>query len=145
MTAETRQNSRTAPSSSSTGEAVSAEIRRDPAGDRESAPAGTTRLDTDSDLQRARAEQAAINPAAEDAWWEANHDLQSYADIGEYADFAAAYRTGYEGFERLGTEYTFDEVEEELEEAYELEGSDLMWDEARDAAKAAWDRAATRA
>ena len=120
------------------------EIRRDPAGDRDSAPGGPARLDSDSDLPRARAEQN-VNPTEEDAWWEANHDLQPYADIAEYAEFAPAYRTGYEGFERFGADHTFDEVEDELEEAYELEGSDLMWEEARDAARAAWDRVAARA
>ena len=118
------------------------EVRRDRAGDRETAPSGKARLDTDSDVSREHVEKAAIDADQEDAWWETNHDSQSFADNGDYAMYAPAYRTGYEGFERFGAEYTFDDVEDELEEAYELEGSDLPWDEAREAARAAWDRLA---
>jgi hypothetical protein len=120
------------------------EVRRDRAGDRETAPSGKARLDTDSDVSREHLEKAAFDPNQEDAWWEANHDMQNYADNGDYAVFAPAYRTGYEGYERFGEEYSFDDVEDELEEAYELEGSDLPWDEAREAARAAWDRLSGR-
>jgi hypothetical protein len=120
------------------------EIRRDQAGDRESTPSSQSRLDTDSDVSRARLEKIPFNTDQEDAYWDANHDAQAYAENGDYAVFAPAYRTGYEGYERFGDDYSFDDVEDELEEAYELEGSDLPWEEAREAARAAWERLANR-
>jgi hypothetical protein len=118
------------------------EVRRDNAGDRESTPTPEARLDTDSDVSRAHLEE--FDADREEAYWEANHDTQPQAENGDYSLFAPAYRTGFEGFERFGGDYTFDQVEDELEEAYELEGSDLSWDEAKEATRAAWERLANR-
>jgi hypothetical protein len=103
--------------------------------------------------------------AEEAAYWRENHGSQPYAlDPLTYEDFAPAYRTGYTGY-RNGR--TFDEREADLRMEYEGglqkskvvavgEGGDpagisgamennlgtrpLRWEEAREAARAAYER-----
>ena len=76
----------------------------------------------------------------EEAYWESAHSDQPFAGADDYEKYAPAYRTGFEGFERLGAEYSFDDVEEDLQEEYEAEGSSMPWERAREASRAAWDR-----
>lgn len=107
----------------------------------------------------------AIDPTAEDAYWRANHDRQPYADKERgYDDYLGAYRAGYTGY-RPGE--TFDEREADLQMQYEGDPQDheaetvrggeppvqadkpkagaLRWDHAREAARAAYERASLAA
>ena len=75
----------------------------------------------------------------EEAYWRENHPKQSYSGKTPYDDYAAAYRTGYEGFHRyLGNPYQ--EIEDDLALDYQRTqpGAALPWDHARHAVRAAW-------
>ncbi len=84
-----------------------------------------------------------IDPTIEAEYWRANHEKQVYAqnDRG-YTEYAPAYQTGWEGRSASETD-SFEEAEPTLSANYgSLRGdSGLEWDEARPAARAAWDRA----
>lgn len=102
-----------------------------------------------------------IDPTAEDAYWREHHDDQPYADeSGMYVDWEPAYRAGYTGY-REGK--SFDEREADLRMEFEggmqkaesetdpastpgtmqnnLSTNPLRWDAAREAARAAYERA----
>ena len=107
-----------------------------------------------------------IDPTAEDAYWRENHGRQPYAAADRsYEDYAPAYRTGYTGY-REGQR--FDDREADLRTEYEggiqrsqtgeartgddpaaipgtiqnnLSTHRLRWDDARAAARAAYERA----
>jgi uncharacterized protein (TIGR02271 family) len=85
-----------------------------------------------------------VDPTAEDAYWRENHFKQQYARQGStFEDYQGAYRTGYQGWERLGNSgRSFDDLEDEFKTDYDLNKgqSSLDWKEARPAARAAWDR-----
>lgn len=88
-----------------------------------------------------------VNPTKEDAYWRENHDQQSYAAGRPYSDYQDAYRMGYEGYSRYGTEGRgFDDFESDFRQDYSSRAgtSGLKWDEAKNAARAAWDRVAGR-
>lgn len=98
----------------------------------------------------------AIDPTAEDAYWREHHDKQDYSDeSAAYDDWSPAYRVGYTGY-RDGK--TFDESEADLRMEYEggpqkaeaetpgttqtgTSTNPLRWDAARQAARAAYERA----
>ncbi len=83
--------------------------------------------------------------AAEDDFWRANHQSQSYAGETSYGYFAPAYRAGYEGYAKHGIEgSTFEEAEPLLRQQYEQHGGKLEWTAARLGAQAAWNRLAER-
>ena len=86
----------------------------------------------------------AVDPTAEDAYWEKNHRNQPYYEAGsEYADYSPAYRTGYQGYATHGTAgRRFDEVESDLRANYESAkgNSRIGWERAKLATRAAWDR-----
>ena len=77
---------------------------------------------------------------AEDDFWKANHQSQSYAGESSYGYFAPAYRTGYEGYARYSEGHTFEEAEPLLQEEYEHAGGKLDWSAVRSGAEAAWIR-----
>ena len=82
---------------------------------------------------------------AEDDFWKANHQSQSYAGQTSYGYFAPAYRAGYEGYARHGIEgRTFEEAEPLLRQQYEKNGGKLEWAAARLGALAAWNRLSQR-
>lgn len=86
-----------------------------------------------------------FNPTEEDAFWRENHLRQSFAAGRPFEDYRDAYRVGYEGFERYRfTDSRFDDVEAELQSQYQGSefGGELSWIEAREAARAAWNRLA---
>lgn len=56
-----------------------------------------------------------------------------------YEHYATAYRTGYEGFHK-NPDKNFDEIETDLAVEYEKHHSALPWDNAKDAARVAWDK-----
>lgn len=88
-----------------------------------------------------------VNPTEEDAYWRENHDRQSYAAGGSYADYQDAYRLGYEGYSRYGVQgRSFDDYESDIQQDYTTRAgnSGLNWDQARNAAQAAWNRVANR-
>ena len=95
---------------------------------------------TSADSAPSRQEYPELDTDSEETFWEATHQDQPYAGEDDHERYAAAYRIGYEGYQRLGAEYTFEDVEEDLQEEFEGEGSSLSWDSAREATRAAWDR-----
>jgi hypothetical protein len=106
-----------------------------------------------------------VDPTAEDAYWRENHRQQPYAaEERSFDDYAPAYRTGYSGY-REGK--SFDEAEADLRMQYEggpqrsgeeasaerrdpavnpgtmpggSQPNPLRWDDAREAARAAYER-----
>ncbi len=76
----------------------------------------------------------------EEAHWREHHQKQPFAKPGKsYEQYAAAYRTGYEGFHEYPGK-AYHEIENDLELNYERSspGSALPWDHARHAVHAAW-------
>lgn len=82
-----------------------------------------------------------VNPTQEDEYWSSNHSSQPYADSGSYDRYRGAYRAGYLGYGSYG-EGRFEDREDDIRRSYEAEqsDSDLTWDDARPAARAAWER-----
>lgn len=85
-----------------------------------------------------------VNPTVEDEYWRTNHASQSYVEAGTtYDDYHPAYRTGYEGYSRYaGTGRTYNDIEPELQRDYETNRgkSNLGWEKAKHASRAAWDK-----
>jgi len=85
-----------------------------------------------------------INPTEEDAYWREHHTKEPYYDrTYGYDDYRGAYRTGYEGYSRLGQSgKRYEDIEPELRRDYERNfgTSRLGWDKARAATRAAWHR-----
>ena len=80
-----------------------------------------------------------IDPTAEEAFWRAEHPRQPYGKGATYDDYQAAYRTGYESYPLpYSASATFEEAEPELRQRYEASGAKLSWEDAREAARAAW-------
>jgi len=89
----------------------------------------------------------AIDPTIEDAYWREHYEHEPYYESGRtYDDYAPAYRAGYEGYgetiSKYGRPRTFEEVERDVEEAYNRRraANGLSWEKARSPARAAWDR-----
>lgn len=87
------------------------------------------------------------HPAADapnqDAFWRSSFTKRPYVDaqLG-YDHYRPAYRFGWEAeAEAEGAE--FEDVEEQLQERWENEPSDLGWEEARPAIRDAWIHAAS--
>ena len=54
------------------------------------------------------------DPKQEEAYWREQHQKQSFAKPGQkYDDYAAAYRTGYEGFHKYPGK-PYEEIEDDL-------------------------------
>ena len=84
-----------------------------------------------------------VNPTVEDAYWRETHKSQPYGTERSYDQYANAYRTGYEGYSKYGCcGKDFDECEPQLMADYDQNkgDSDLSWQEAKPACKAAWER-----
>lgn len=83
----------------------------------------------------------AVDPAAEDAYWRENHIKQPFAKSGSYDEYESGYRTGYQGYSKYAPEKrTFEAAEPDLEREYSASDTDLPWNKARDASRAAWSR-----
>jgi len=84
----------------------------------------------------------AVNPTAEEIHWREYYTQEPYfvADKS-YEYYGPGYRTGWEG-RALFDGHTFDEVENQLRLAYERvkQRESADWAQARDAARAAWER-----
>jgi uncharacterized protein (TIGR02271 family) len=85
-----------------------------------------------------------IDPTAEDAYWREQYKREPYYDSSfGYEDYQGAYRTGYEGYRRLGGQgKSYEDAEPQLRQDYEREAgrSRLSWEKARPAVQAAWRR-----
>lgn len=91
-----------------------------------------------------KAAAEAIDPTAEDAYWRENHQGRPYSKSGDYATYQPAYRYGWEARGRY-PERSFDEVEPELKTQWGVgTQSKLDWENARPAARDAWDRIETK-
>jgi hypothetical protein len=84
---------------------------------------------------------AIINPTAEEAHWRQAYRQEPYYRPGMgYDDYSPAYRVGYTG--PLRREGSFSSLEGQLQQDWDrVKGrSRLSWAEAREAARAAWNR-----
>ena len=85
-----------------------------------------------------------IDPTAEEAYWRDNHSTQPYADQSTtFDDYEPAYRTGYLGYGQHGAAgRDFNSAETDLQSYYDANRgkSQVGWDKAKVASKAAWDR-----
>jgi hypothetical protein len=83
-----------------------------------------------------------VNPTAEREYWSTNYRNEPYYREGQsFEDYEGAYRTGYEGYAQYG-DRSWDEVKADLQREYEKNRgtSELTWDEASPATRAAWER-----
>lgn len=81
-----------------------------------------------------------VDPTREDAYWRENHARQGWAKGRPYDDYQPAYRVGYEGYSKYGTDSTFEEREAELRKQYEVSKPKVAWDDAKHASRAAWQK-----
>ncbi len=96
------------------------------------------------DVQNAGRERNTLAQTEQQAsYWRDQFQNEPYVTKGQkYDEYASAYRTGYEG----RTQYAgqrFDDVESNLKRDYENNRGDspMGWDTAKQACRAAWDRA----
>lgn len=83
-----------------------------------------------------------VNPTAEVNYWRTNYSKEPYYSSGySFDDYRPAYRVGYEGYGRYQGR-SFDDVQRELETDYNVgKGkSKLSWEDAKVAARRAWER-----
>lgn len=77
------------------------------------------------------------------SYWREQYSNEPYVTKGEkYDQYAPAYRTGYEGRSQYAGQ-RFEDVENDLKRDFENNKGDgaMGWDKARQACRAAWDRA----
>ena len=83
----------------------------------------------------------AVNPTVESAYWREQHPRQDYADSEyTYEDYEPAYRMGWEGPARHGT--NFEAARSAMQNDWEARrgNSRLDWDRAKHAVRAGWHR-----
>ena len=85
------------------------------------------------------------DPTVEDAYWQQNHSIQTYAGTtGKgYDDYATAYTTGHQGASEYASAGSkFADVEDKLKAKYEQTAgaATLPWSHAKEATRAAFDR-----
>ena len=89
---------------------------------------------------------ATISPTEEELFWQENHPSQIYEDSSDltYEDYKPAYRLGWEGPNRYGTD--FEAANSAMRSDWEERrgSSRLSWEKARPAARAAWQRVALK-
>lgn len=84
-----------------------------------------------------------VNPTAEREYWSQNYSREPYYRANRsFEDYEPAYRAGYEGYARHGSQRGWDQCETDLRREFESNKgrSRLRWEEARPAVRAAWDR-----
>ena len=95
-------------------------------------------------LHTSMLEQGALSQTEQQAsYWRDQYRNEPYVTKGQkYEEYAPAYRTGYEGRSQYAGQ-RFDDVETNLRRDYEnnRSNSPLGWDQAKQACRAAWDRA----
>jgi len=93
-----------------------------------------------------KATAEAIDPTAENEYWETNYPARPYYDEQyPYEEYAPAYRTGWEA-RNLYPDAAFDDVEQDVQGHWEKTRAEskLDWDRARPAVRDAWDRVGER-
>jgi hypothetical protein len=88
----------------------------------------------------------AIDAEAEHAYWREAHTREPYYTQGtDFEHYAPAYRVGYLGRVKYDGR-AYEEIEDELAADYAQDRGDgkFTWEDARSAARAAWDRADRR-
>jgi hypothetical protein len=99
-----------------------------------------------SDASRPDDNRRGVDPTSEEAYWRKAHANEPYYKQGtDFEHYAPAYRVGYLGRVKYDGR-SYQEIEDELAADYsrELGNDKFSWDEARSAARAAWDRADRR-
>ena len=84
-----------------------------------------------------------VNPSIEDAFWRETHGDQPFGQGRPYDVYAGAYRVGYEGYAKYGCcGKSFEACEADLMADYDriCAQSNLTWDQAKPASRAAWQR-----
>jgi uncharacterized protein (TIGR02284 family) len=91
-----------------------------------------------------KAAAEAVNPTEEDAYWRESYHREPYYVGGRtYEQYRPAYELGWSSVGRY--EGDFESVEPRLADDWRARHSDgLAWDDARPAARAAWDRVYSR-
>ena len=87
----------------------------------------------------------AIDPTREDAYWRDNFSTRPYVEQGSrFEDYGPAYGLGVDAVSRYPGR-SFDEVEPEMSQQWARSAgtSTLRWDNARNAARDAWNRVNT--
>lgn len=87
-----------------------------------------------------------IDPTVEDAFWRNSYITRPYVKAGsEYRVYQPAYRFGWEAASRY-PDQTFDDIEDEIEADWTTTRGDssLTWNEAKLAARDAWERTRAR-
>ena len=80
--------------------------------------------------------------AEEEKYWREHHHKQPFVKPGHtYEHYAPAYRAGYEGFQKH-PDKKFEEIEADLAGDYQKHQPALPWEDAKDAARVAWDKLA---
>jgi|EndMetStandDraft_5_1072996.scaffolds.fasta_scaffold61691_2 hypothetical protein len=89
-----------------------------------------------------KATAEAIDPTAENEYWEQNYSARPYYDEElPYDEYAPAYRTGWEA-RQLYPDAAFDDVQSDVEAHWDKTRakSKLDWERAQPAVRDAWDR-----
>ena len=84
-----------------------------------------------------------VDPAAQERYWLENYANEPYYDSNySFEDYLPAYRAGWEGRARFPAR-KFEDVERDLQVEYGWNRGEsrLLWEHARQAMQAAWDRA----
>ena len=78
----------------------------------------------------------------EESYWREHHHKQPFVKPGHtYEHYAPAYRTGAEGFQKHPGKQ-FEEIEGDLANDYQKQKPTLPWEDAKHAARVAWDKVA---
>ncbi len=86
-----------------------------------------------------------VNPTVEDAYWRDAYLREPYYVAGRsYEEYRPAYELGWNAASRRDADLETFEMEWERQWATQRGASHLEWDQARPAARAAWERAAQR-
>jgi hypothetical protein len=105
---------------------------------------GQQDMDIGKDVQHAGRERNTIGQTEQQAsYWREQYRNEPYVTKGEkFEQYSPAYRTGYEGRSQYAGQ-RFEDVENNLERDYINNRGDstLGWDKAKQACRAAWDRA----
>ncbi|MGY0557585.1 hypothetical protein [Lysobacter sp. A421] len=83
-----------------------------------------------------------LDETSQQDYWKNQYSKEGYYEAGRtYDEYDPAYRTGYQGQQRYQGK-TFDQAEPELKSDYEQARgqSQLGWEKAKHAVKAAWHR-----
>jgi osmotically-inducible protein OsmY len=82
-----------------------------------------------------------VDPTVEDNYWREAYTREPYYTADrDYAFYEPAYRVGYEGRVKYDGR-TYEDIEDDLAADYaRYQDNDTTWEEARPAARAAWNR-----